>query len=313
MNAFNFAQKLWRKTAAGPTNDPMAAINAKRVADMKAMASKVRTASGTPGMAGNGANGTHSWSGRVMPGGAVQGAKYTPPAAPATPPATPPTSRPQISQFQQNRAAGKLVPGQQYRGGQLVSGPGAKPLTADQQADVDFADNMRKGFANLNAGAGGTGRAGMSQPSSSTQSYRARVNNANTAMTKLVGPPQPNVTTTKVDTAALQRQLQQAQAQPTPPPAPAPAPAPAPTNPPAPQQPSMFQRAMGMLPGASAWTNQTNGGVGAVSAPLSATSTAFNNATGQQDPPHIITTDNGRKFNTQTKTFLDGRPGGFAQ
>ena len=52
---------------------------------------------------------------------------------------------------------------------------------------------------------------------------------------------------------------------------------------------------------------------GAISAPLSSTSTAFNNATGQQDPPHIITTDNGRKFDTRTKTFLDGRPGGFAR
>jgi hypothetical protein len=66
------------------------------------------------------------------------------------------------------------------------------------------------------------------------------------------------------------------------------------------------------MPSAGAWSNQTNA-PGAISSPLSATSTAFNNATGQQDPPHIITTDNGRKFNTQTKTFLDGRPGGFAR
>lgn len=78
-----------------------------------------------------------------------------------------------------------------------------------------------------------------------------------------------------------------------------------------PPQPSLFQRAMSMLPGSSAMANQT--GAGPVSAPLSATSTAFNNATGQQDPSHIITTDNGRKFNTQTKTFLDGQPGGFAR
>lgn len=76
---------------------------------------------------------------------------------------------------------------------------------------------------------------------------------------------------------------------------------------PAPAQPSPS------MPAANSWANQTNTQAGALSSPLSATSTAFNNATGQQDPPHIITTDNGRKFNTQTKTFLDGRPGGFAR
>jgi len=64
--------------------DPMAAINAQRVAQAKAEAAKLRAASGTPGVMGNGANGAHQWSGRVMPGGASTGT-YTPPAGTAQP------------------------------------------------------------------------------------------------------------------------------------------------------------------------------------------------------------------------------------
>jgi hypothetical protein len=228
MNAFNFAQKLWRKTAAGPTNDPMAAINAKRVADMKAMAAQVRTASGTPNPTGNGANGQHSWSGRVMPGGAVQGAKYTPPAAAAS-------SAQQPASF----AAAKPMP---PRSSPSPTPPRPMPPRPMPSAPVPS----------------------QQQP----QPARAQI--------ATYSPPQPP---TQNSTSG---------------------------------GPSMFQRAMSVIPGASAWGNQT-GGSGPISAPLSNTSTAFNNATGQQDPAHIITTDNGRKFNTQTKQFLDGQPGGFGR
>lgn len=115
-------------------------------------------------------------------------------------------------------------------------------------------------------------------------------------------PPAPtNVTTTKVDGAALARQAQQLQK-------------PTPTQQSTAGGQSMFQKMVGNMPSPSAWTGQTGSKTpGALSSPMSGVSTSFNNATGQQDPPHIITTDNGRKFNTQTKTFLDGRPGGFAQ
>lgn len=64
--------------ATGGAADPMAAIRAQRVAQAKADAAKVRGASGTPGAMGNGANGTHQWSGQVMPGGAATGT-YKPP------------------------------------------------------------------------------------------------------------------------------------------------------------------------------------------------------------------------------------------
>ena len=67
-----------------PAADPMAAIRAQRVAQAKADAAKLRSASGTPGAMGNGANGSHQWSGRVMPGGASTGT-YTPPAGTAQP------------------------------------------------------------------------------------------------------------------------------------------------------------------------------------------------------------------------------------
>jgi hypothetical protein len=216
MNAFKFGHLLQKRAA-----DPMAAINAKRVADMQAMAAKVRAASGTPNAQNNG---THQWSGRVMPGGAVQGAQYkgpTPPAPAAAAPA--PTPRPRSS---------------------MISTPRT-------QAPAKPANTNMPAYPN--------------------------------AYTK------PNVTSTPVNGAALAKQVKQMQQQPA-----------------APQTPP---------PGASSassWANQTNNQPGAISAPMSSVSTAFNNATGQQDPPHIITTDNGRKFNTQTKTFLDGRPGGFA-
>lgn len=178
----------------------------------------------------------------------------------STTPAKPTNSpRPTISQFDQNKATGNLLPGQKYVGGQLISGPGARPLSAAQQDDVDAANAMNATFKRLNAGAGGAGRAGIgAQPPA----------------------PQPQ----------------------------------APAQPQA-QSPSLYQRMKGMVPGPSSWAGQTGSpsSAGPISSPMSNVSTAFNNATGQSDPPHIITTDNGRKFNTQTKTFLDGRPGGFAR
>lgn len=243
-------------------NDPMAAVNAKRVADMKSMAAKVRGASGTPNPTGDG---THRWSGRVLPGGNVQGAQYTPPSTPL------------VKQPQQSASLQKAPPAQSLPTQSMMS---TRPAALRRQTGPRTLENL-----------------------------------LNTNETPpAVSQPQFNTTVTKVDNAELRKQLQQAQQQQsTPltkqPPAAPPAPAaqPALSQP----QPSLFQRAMGMIPGASAMANQT--GAGPVSAPLSATSTAFNNATGQQDPPHIITTDNGRKFNTQTKTFLDGRPGGFAR
>lgn len=63
--------------------------------------------------------------------------------------------------FNNNRAAGTLQPGQRYVGGQLVSGPGAKPLTAEQKEDVAFANAMRTSMNALNASAGGVGRRDM--------------------------------------------------------------------------------------------------------------------------------------------------------
>lgn len=83
MNAFQFGQFVGEKTAAGPivpSTDPEAVLRARRVAEAKAMAAQVRGASGAPNAQGNGA---HQWSGRVMPGGGVQGAQYSGPAAPA--------------------------------------------------------------------------------------------------------------------------------------------------------------------------------------------------------------------------------------
>ena len=240
MNAFSFGAGL-QKTA----DEYLAAkksLEAQRVAQMKAMSEKVRQASGAPKLMGNG---THSWSGRVMPGGEVQGAKYTPPSS------TP------IQKARPTQSAQATAPT-----------PPAQPRPAP-----------------------------MSMLSST--------------------PMQPKVTTTPVDNAALRKQLQQAQQQPPVSPAPPPPAQPAPMPQQQPAAPvsgqSMFQKMKGYMPGTSAWTGQTGSSPGPLSSPMSSVSTSFNNATGQQDPPHIITTDNGRKFNTQTKTFLDGRPGGFAQ
>jgi hypothetical protein len=65
-----------------------------------------------------------------------------------------------------------------------------------------------------------------------------------------------------------------------------------------PQGPTMFQR---MSNAYNAFRGATPGAAAMPAAPQ------------QAQPSHIITTDNGRQFNTQTKTFLDGRPGGFAR
>jgi hypothetical protein len=292
--------------------------------------------------------------------------------------------------FNNMRASGQLQPGQKFVGGQLISGPGAKPLSAAQQEEVDSANQMQNRFNAIGASRGGAGRAGMtsSPPPQSAQdqlnAYRVQqaksdraaamqrqgLNANNPAdLAKFKGgwtgplppstypgktptpqlqqqaiqpktptpqfqqrsiqpkpptpqlqqqsqprmsppqpqsmlrsarpvsysPPQPKVTTMQVDNAALQRQMRQLQQQP---------PVQSQNQP----APSRF-----VSPLAAAQSSPRPPQAGPLSAPMSATSTSFNNATGQQDPPHIITTDNGRKFNTQTKQFLDGRPGGFAR
>lgn len=58
-------------------------------------------------------------------------------------------------------AARQLQPGQRFVGGQLVSGPGAKPLSVAQQEEVDAANETSSQFNRINAGAGGAGRGGM--------------------------------------------------------------------------------------------------------------------------------------------------------
>jgi hypothetical protein len=131
--------------------------------------------------------------------------------------------------------------------------------------------------------------AAPSQPQSMLSTQRRPAPAQRPALTGSNPALKLNTTTTPVDGQALAKQIQQMQQQPSPPPAPS------------------------STPSASAWANQTNSQSGPLSSPMSSVSTSFNNATGQQDPPHIITTDNGRKFNTQTKQFLDGRPGGFAR
>lgn len=255
MNAFNFGQLV--KQAAEPM-DAVKQLQAQRVAQMKAMAAKVRQASGNP--AGQAGNGTNKWTG-VVRGGNVQDAQHS------------------------------FTPGSPAAGAAAIN------------------SNLSK----------------MTPPPAARPQPKAAPALGTQAMNRMFSPlqssPQPNVTTTKVDTADLQKQLQQAQQQSAPPPAP-PAP-PSPVNQPAmqpPQQPnaaggqSMWQKMKGYIPGSSAWTGQTGApAAGPLAAPMSNVSTAFNNATGGSDPAHIITTDNGRKFNTQTKTFLDGRPGGFAR
>lgn len=237
MNAFNFARAVWRKMA----NDPMAAINAKRVADMKAMAAKVRGASGTPNPMGNGMNGTHSWSGRVMPGGDVQGAQYTPPstpivkqpAAPSAPlqKATPNTMLPNFQQRKELGASGM---------GNLM-GAGNPPAPAPRPAPMSMLSSQ---------------------------------------------PMQPKVTTTPVDNAALRKQLQQAQQQ----------------SAPLTKQPATINK-----PATNAFPAAT--GMGMASAGAAATQPMTPSRPRQ---PRMITTDNNRQFDTRTRKFTDGAPGGFA-
>jgi len=90
MNAFTFGQYVKQALQPAPTSAPAPALSpaqqlaARRVAEAKAMAAKVRGASGVPNATGNGA---HQWSGRIGPGGAVSGARYSGPApAPASAP-----------------------------------------------------------------------------------------------------------------------------------------------------------------------------------------------------------------------------------
>ena len=60
--------------AAGQS--PAQVLAARRVAEAKAMAAKVRGAAGAPATP---ANGVHRTSGVVLPGGGVQGARYSGP------------------------------------------------------------------------------------------------------------------------------------------------------------------------------------------------------------------------------------------
>ena len=134
-------------------------------------------------------------------------------------------------------------------------------------------------------------------------------------------PPQPKVTTTPVDGAALAKQVQQMQQQPAAPTPPPPAPSAAtpspnsagswanqtnnpnvPQPPSQPQSPTMFQR---MSNAYNAFRGATPGAAATPAAPAAPAP--------QAQPSHIITTDNGRQFDTINKRFLDGRPGGFAR
>lgn len=208
---FNFGQQA--------AADPMAAINSKRVADMKAMAAKVRGASGTPTPTGDG---THRWSGRVMPGGEVQGAQYTPPTGP------------------------------------LVKQPAA-PAT----------------------------------PPPPTQPQPQRPAPMSMLSSRPVQQPQFNTTVTKVDNAALRKQLQQAQQQS----------APLTKQPPAPltKQPATINKpATNVFPAAT--------GMGMASAGAAATRPM---TPPRPQQPRMITTDNNRQFDTRTRKFTDGAPGGF--
>lgn len=309
MNAFNFGYLLQKRAA-----DPMAAVNAKRVADMKAMAGKVRAASGTPNAQGNG---THQWSGRVMPGGAVQGAQYKGP----TPAAAAPAAAEELSLGSADgtpfAAKKPLVPNiiprsQAYRSPAPAS---PRPVPNIISKSTPYRTPPTASVPPTAPPAAAPRPTRFSPPQAQTPPPATTAPAAPTPQPQSSQAPQPRTQApmptsrpAMVSNQAWKPPMSTPQVRPTPP-APAPAPAPSSDQ----QQPSMFQRAMSYLPGASAWANQNGGGAGPVSAPLSATSTAFNNATGQQDPPHIITTDNGRKFNTQTKTFLDGNTGGFAR
>lgn len=89
---FGFHLGAFIKQSVDP--DPMAAVNAERVKQMKEMAAQVQAASGMPNPAGDG---VHRYSGRVMPGGEVQNAQYS--HTPATGPQMHPT----------HEAVGRLV------------------------------------------------------------------------------------------------------------------------------------------------------------------------------------------------------------
>ena len=128
MTPYQFGIKMAVGPAApgGAAVDPMAAERARRVAQIKADAAKVRAASGTPGAMGNGANGTHQWSGRVMPVGAATGT-YTPPAGAAPPSRTAPvaTKRMDGGTYSQQVGPGRqAVPGT----GTFKSPTGTEPV-----------------------------------------------------------------------------------------------------------------------------------------------------------------------------------------
>jgi hypothetical protein len=230
------------------------------------------------------------------------------------------------------RASGQLQAGQKFRGGQLVSGPGAKPLSADQQDEVAFANKMQAGFNRLNASAGGLGRAGVAtsptpqsqpkqfpqqapRPQSMLSAQRRPAPAARPAAPTGSNPAlKLNTTSTPVNGQALAKQVQQMQQQPQQQPAvPAPSAAtpasswanqtndPSVSQPPSqPQGPTMFQR---MSNAYNAFRGATPGAAAMPAAPTQAPA----------QPSHIITTDNGRQFDTINKRFLDGRPGGFAR
>lgn len=109
---------------AAPAPNPMAAVNAERVRQMKAMRAQVQAASGTPNPVGNG---VHQYSGRVMPGGQVQNAQYSHTPAPA-PQATGMTKTQSARSFGAKYAAGLDLSGlQKYLPGAGV-GAGAGAL-----------------------------------------------------------------------------------------------------------------------------------------------------------------------------------------
>lgn len=203
MNAFNFGQLLMVKMAAPPSmlssgprpvssnpatgqQNPMAAINAQRVAQMKAEAAKVRAASGVPstkGTTGTGGN----WSGRVMPNGSVQGAQYTPTPGAAT-----------LAPGAQPAAATQTARRQALKGPAPAQAPATRPTMNQMPAATQPATK---------------------QPSSyetEYQEWRKTQTPGNQPQT----PSAPNTTTTPVDSNALQQQmlkLQQPQQSPAPP------------------------------------------------------------------------------------------------
>lgn len=284
MNAFEFGRALFVKVAAPPSMisgaarpaapaapkpDPQAALNAQRVAQVKAEAAKVRAASGTPSIMGNGAGG--SWSGRVMPNGDVQGAKFTPPAGQSPPVrhrmATPPPAaattqqpdpyadvRKKLEAY--NKTHGAFAPRNSTPAAQTTR-PTATQMQPNQGGQ--FQEEYQKWRQTQ----------GGNQPPMPPASSSA-----------------PNTTTTPVDGAALKRQMDQMRMIKTP----ATATSPAPPVDPARDQ-ALTKMRDRFVP------QQPQGGGG----PAPAVQPQGPVAAGG----HIIRTDNGRLFDTIQKRFIE--------